>query len=103
VELQDTVVGYAQVWAEDSAHRIATAMLRESFAEFRRRGQSRVRLNVDSDNLTGAVSVYERVGMRVASSYDLSASSAARAPESHERRATASSSEVASTCPAATS
>jgi mycothiol synthase len=50
---------------------IATAMLRESFAEFERRGLQRVRLNVDSDNLTGAVSLYERVGMRVVTSYDL--------------------------------
>lgn len=46
-------------------------MLRESFAEFERRGLPRVRLNVDSDNLTGAVSLYERVGMRVVTSYDL--------------------------------
>jgi len=50
---------------------IATALLQESFAEFERRGLPRVCLNVDSDNLTGAVSLYERVGMRVASSYDL--------------------------------
>jgi mycothiol synthase len=50
---------------------IGTAMLRESFAEFERRGLPRVRLNVDSDNLTGAVSLYERVGMQVVTSYDL--------------------------------
>lgn len=50
---------------------IATAMLRESFSKFERRGLPRVRLNVDSDNLTGAVSLYERVGMRVVTSYDL--------------------------------
>jgi mycothiol synthase len=53
------------------ARGIATAMLRESFAEFARRGLPRVRLNVDADNLTGAVSLYERVGMRVVASYDL--------------------------------
>jgi mycothiol synthase len=50
---------------------IATALLRESFAAFERRGLPRVRLNVDSDNLSGAVSLYERVGMRVVTSYDL--------------------------------
>ena len=50
---------------------IATALLRESFAEFERRNLPHVRLNVDSDNLTGAVSLYERVGMRVVTSYDL--------------------------------
>jgi ribosomal protein S18 acetylase RimI-like enzyme len=50
---------------------IAAALLRMSFAAFARRGLTRVRLNVDSDNPTGAVSLYERVGMHVASSYDL--------------------------------
>lgn len=50
---------------------IATALLRESFAEFGGRGLPRVRLVVDSDNVTGAVSVYEGVGMRVMVSYDL--------------------------------
>jgi mycothiol synthase len=50
---------------------IATSLLRESFTEFERRGLLRVRLNVDSDNLTGAVSLYESVGMRVVTSYDL--------------------------------
>jgi mycothiol synthase len=50
---------------------IGTALLQESFAEFERRGLPRVRLNVDSDNLTGAVALYERVGMRVVTSYDL--------------------------------
>ena len=50
---------------------IAAALLRESFAEFERRNLPRVRLNVDSDNSTGAVSLYERVGMRVVTSYDL--------------------------------
>jgi mycothiol synthase len=50
---------------------IATGLLRESFTDFQRRGLSRVRLNVDSDNLTGAVSLYENVGMRVVTSYEL--------------------------------
>ncbi len=50
---------------------IASAMLREAFAEFRRRGLGRARLNVDSENPTGAVSVYERAGMQVVASYDL--------------------------------
>jgi mycothiol synthase len=65
-------------WVDDlgvlRSHRgrgIATAMLRGSFTEFERRGLPRVGLNVDSDNLTGAVSLYERVGMRVMISYDL--------------------------------
>ncbi len=65
-------------WVDDlgvrRSHRgrgIATALLRASFAEFGGRGVPRVRLAVDSDSLTGAVSVYEGVGMRVVASYDL--------------------------------
>jgi mycothiol synthase len=50
---------------------IATALLLESFVEFGRRGLSLVRLNVDSENMSGAVGLYERVGMRAVNSYDL--------------------------------
>jgi mycothiol synthase len=50
---------------------IASALLRESFVEFGGRGLSFVRLNVDSENVTNAVALYERVGMRVVNSYDL--------------------------------
>jgi mycothiol synthase len=80
-------------WVDDlgvlRSHRgrgIATAMLRESFAEFQRRGLPRVRLNVDSDNLTGAVSLYERVGMRVVTSYDLWARAIEGSRTSHNNR-----------------
>jgi mycothiol synthase len=79
-------------WVDDlgvlRSHRrrgIATAMLRESFAEFQRRGLPRVRLNVDSDNLTGAVSLYERVGMRVVTSYDLWARAIEGSRTSHNK------------------
>jgi mycothiol synthase len=44
---------------------IAQALLRASFRELYRRGQRRVRLGVDASNPTGAVRVYERVGMGV--------------------------------------
>jgi len=43
---------------------IASAMLRRSFATFAERGLPRVLLNVDFDNPTGAVALYEKVGMR---------------------------------------
>ncbi len=43
---------------------IGTALLRHSFADIARRGGSEVTLWVDSENATGAVGVYERVGMR---------------------------------------
>ena len=50
---------------------IATALLRESFLRFRQRGVPTIRLSVDSESPTGAVSLYERVGMRAVTSYDL--------------------------------
>ncbi len=44
---------------------LAKALLQRTFAEFWRRGTTRVTLDVDSQNATGAVAVYERVGMYV--------------------------------------
>jgi mycothiol synthase len=43
---------------------IASALLRHSFADFQRRGLSKVGLGVDASNETNAVRVYEKVGMR---------------------------------------
>lgn len=45
---------------------IALALLRHGFREFRNRGFRRAGLGVDAENLTGAVRLYERAGMRVA-------------------------------------
>ena len=50
---------------------IGSAMLRRSFASFAERGLPRVMLNVDSENPTGAVGVYERVGMRAVRGWDV--------------------------------
>jgi mycothiol synthase len=44
---------------------IATALLLHSFRDFRERGATRVGLGVDGENTTGAVHLYEQVGMRV--------------------------------------
>ena len=44
---------------------LAKALLYRTFGEFWRRGTTRVTLDVDSQNATGAVALYERVGMRV--------------------------------------
>jgi len=44
---------------------IAEALLRHSFHDFRGRGVRRVSLDVDGENTTGAVRLYERVGMHV--------------------------------------
>jgi mycothiol synthase len=45
---------------------LATALLQQSFRDFRSRGATRVGLGVDAQNTTGAVRVYERAGMSVA-------------------------------------
>ena len=46
---------------------LAKALLLHSFADFHRRGHTRVTLNVDADSPTGATHLYERVGMHVES------------------------------------
>jgi mycothiol synthase len=43
---------------------LGLALLRHSFVEFHGRGQKRVSLHVDVDNLTGALRLYTRAGMR---------------------------------------
>ncbi len=45
---------------------VATALLRQAFGEFYRRGHRRVELAVDSESLTGATRLYQRAGMHVA-------------------------------------
>lgn len=50
---------------------IATAMLRRSFATFAARGLPRATLNVDFENPTGAMALYEKVGMRAVRGYDV--------------------------------
>jgi mycothiol synthase len=44
---------------------LALALLRHTFAEYHGRGHSRVGLGVDAENVSGAVRLYERAGMRV--------------------------------------
>jgi mycothiol synthase len=65
-------------WVDDLAVRrpwrgrgLGEALLRHIFGEFYRRGQRTVALGVDSQNLTGATRLYERVGMRVERQYDI--------------------------------
>ncbi len=45
---------------------LGRALLLTAFGEFYRRGETRVRLAVDSGNETGATQLYESVGMRIA-------------------------------------
>jgi mycothiol synthase len=50
---------------------LGTALLRQSFDEFFRRGVRTIGLGVDSENPTGATRVYEKAGMHVAGEYAL--------------------------------
>jgi mycothiol synthase len=59
------------VVAPDRGRGIGGALLRHAFATFFERGLRQVRLNVDTENPTGATGVYERAGMRVVNGWDL--------------------------------
>ena len=50
---------------------LGRALLLSAFGEFHRRGQRRIDLTVDAANKTGATHLYESVGMRAASQYDV--------------------------------
>jgi mycothiol synthase len=63
-------VGSLGVLREYRHQGLATALLHHSFGEFYRRGKKRVGLGVDAQNLTGALRLYERVGMHVARKYN---------------------------------
>jgi ribosomal protein S18 acetylase RimI-like enzyme len=66
--VDDKARGYVSTLGVRPAWRkrgIALALLHHTFAEFRRRGYAAVELDIDSQNLTGAVRLCERAGMRV--------------------------------------
>jgi mycothiol synthase len=50
---------------------IGSALLRRSFTLFAERGLPRVMLNVDFENSTGAMALYEKVGMRAVRGFDV--------------------------------
>jgi mycothiol synthase len=58
-------VGILGVAPESRRRGLGTALLHQSFLEFRTRGAKRVGLGVDAENVTGAVRLYERAGMHV--------------------------------------
>lgn len=63
----DTTRGYVQalgVHPQWRKHGVALGLLHHTFGEFLRRGYGAVELDMDSENLTGALRVYERAGMR---------------------------------------
>lgn len=55
-------IGVRPVWRGKG---LGKALLQRTFAEFWRRGTKRITLDVDTQNATGAVALYERVGMRI--------------------------------------
>ena len=59
-----SVLGVRRAWRRKG---LGSALLFHSFRELRARGKKRVGLGVRADNATGAVRLYERVGMRVVS------------------------------------
>ena len=61
------VLGVRPQWRKRG---LGTALLHHSFRDFRERGATRVGLGVDGENTTGAVRLYERVGMHVARRID---------------------------------
>jgi len=61
------VLGVGRPWRRRG---LALALLRHAFAEFAKRGKSKVGLEVDATSLTGANRVYERAGMHVARQTD---------------------------------
>ena len=72
--LDDFGTGWVDVLGTRREHRrrgLGEALLAQAFRVFYGRGTRRVGLGVDSESLTGATRLYERVGMRVASRIDL--------------------------------
>jgi mycothiol synthase len=63
-----TVLGVRRPWRRRG---LGLALLHHAFHEFRRRGMTRAGLDVDAENLTGAVRLYERAGMRIVKRRDI--------------------------------
>jgi len=64
----DMTRGYIESLAVRPAWRkrgIGLALLRHAFGEFQRRSYVAIELDMDSENLTGALRLYEKAGMRV--------------------------------------
>jgi ribosomal protein S18 acetylase RimI-like enzyme len=72
-----TAIDEEEAWVAEvgvlEAHRgsgIGRALLRRAFAELTARGWAFVKLNVDGENLSGAIRLYEREGMTPGRSWD---------------------------------
>ena len=56
------ILGVRRAWRK---HGLGLALLQHAFGEFYRRGQMHVELGVDAQSLTGALRLYEKVGMHI--------------------------------------
>jgi mycothiol synthase len=62
------ILGVRRPWRKRG---LGLALLQHSFREFQRRGYRKVNLGVDASNITGALRLYEKAGMRVVRQMDL--------------------------------
>ncbi len=62
------ILGVRRPWRKRG---LGLALLLHSFGEFYRRGKRKVNLGVDAENLTGALRLYQKAGMRVQRQFDL--------------------------------
>lgn len=63
-------IEYLGVRAAYRGRGVAGALLRRAFAAYAEQGLTRVLLNVDAENASGATAVYEREGMRIVAGWD---------------------------------
>jgi ribosomal protein S18 acetylase RimI-like enzyme len=72
-DLEDLACGYVNSLAVRRPWRkrgIGLALLQQAFGEYYRRGFSKVALGVDGENLTGALRLYKKAGMKIHRQYD---------------------------------
>jgi ribosomal protein S18 acetylase RimI-like enzyme len=62
-----SAIGVRRPWRKRG---LGLALLRHAFNEFYRRGKHKVGLGVDSQNLTGALRLYESAGMHMDQAHD---------------------------------
>ena len=62
------ILGVRRPWRKKG---LGLALLRDSFCEFHRRGYRKVGLGVDASNITGALRLYEKAGMKVIRQFDM--------------------------------